>query len=367
MRMENKAIHFKGLNGIRAIAAIGVVISHISITTNVLIPRFNLHNLHFGNSMADYGVTMFFTLSGFLISYLLISEKNNNQINIKNFYIRRILRIWPLYYAYMTISLVLVYSFHLYPSQFNSLYYIFFAGNIAYAIGIMPFPFISHFWSIGVEEQYYLFWPWLIQKSKNIFKGIIIFLIVFIVLRIIMRYLLYKYGTSVSIPYAFFYNTRFGCMAIGASGALLFFRKQALFLKIATSLPVQIVAWLSIVLICLNKFTIGSFLSHEVAGCVTLCIIISQIVAKNRIINLDNKICEFLGKISYGIYVIHPLVMFFYFKVMLFYNFSSIWFVFAAYPVVIVLTVFTAYISYEYYEKIFLRAKKKYTVVASVV
>jgi peptidoglycan/LPS O-acetylase OafA/YrhL len=156
-------------------------------------------------------------------------------------------------------------------------------------------------------------------------------------------------------------------MAIGSIGAYLFFTKQTLFLKITTSLSIQAAAWLCVGLICVNKFTIGGFLSHEVAGCVTLCIIISQISAKNRIINLDNKICDFLGKISYGIYVIHPLVMFFVFKALLLYKVSNVWIFIAMYPILTALTVLIAYISYEYYEKIFLKAKKKYAVVASTV
>jgi peptidoglycan/LPS O-acetylase OafA/YrhL len=365
MHMENKAIHFKGLNGIRAIAAIGVVVSHISLTMNVFIPRFKLRQLHFGNGMADYGVTMFFTLSGFLITYLLLAEKNRSTIDVKNFYIRRILRIWPLYYAYIIVSLIIVHLFHLYTSPWYSLYYIFFAGNIAYAIRIVPFPLINHFWSIGVEEQFYLMWPWLVKKCNNILKGILLFAIIFTVLKLLIRLFIHRYSAYMSIPYTVIYLTRFDCMAIGAIGACLYFKQNKLFLKVITSKMVQIVSWLSILLIILNRFNVTDFINHAAVGCVTLCIIISQITERNRIINLDNKMCEFLGKESYGIYVIHPLVMFFYFKGALICKANSVLFAAATYPVVILLTVFIAYISYEYYEKIFLKAKKKYTVVAS--
>lgn len=86
--MFRPTLHLKGLNGIRAIAAIGVVISHVSITLNAFFPWFKANPVHFGNGLADFGVTMFFTLSGFLITYLLLAEKAIARINVRNFYVR---------------------------------------------------------------------------------------------------------------------------------------------------------------------------------------------------------------------------------------------------------------------------------------
>ena len=106
--MEEK-IYFKGLNGIRAIAALAVVFSH----TTGMLSMFGLSKFIFGKtidgtsvstSLAGFGVTIFFALSGFLITYLLLQEKKNNAIiNLKHFYLRRVLRIWPLYYSYIII------------------------------------------------------------------------------------------------------------------------------------------------------------------------------------------------------------------------------------------------------------------------
>ena len=73
--MREQVIHLKGLNGIRAMAAIGVMISHISITLNAFVPWFQTKPVHFGNGMADFGVTMFFTLSGFLITYCCSAKR----------------------------------------------------------------------------------------------------------------------------------------------------------------------------------------------------------------------------------------------------------------------------------------------------
>src|SRR6478735_4462608 len=101
MSVEGK-IHLKGLNGIRAIAALAVVFSHLGLSQlDFGIPTKNSIDL------AGYGVSIFFSLSGFLITYLLLIEKERfGDIQIRQFYVRRILRIWPLYYFYLLITLL---------------------------------------------------------------------------------------------------------------------------------------------------------------------------------------------------------------------------------------------------------------------
>ena len=141
------------LNCLRAIAALVVVWGHIGLLkTRKEIPG----DIYWGPP-ADFAVTLFFVLSGFLITFLMVKEKEKyGDFSFKKFYIRRVLRIWPLYY------LILITS------------YIFFANNdipirtiilntltfsnipIAFNSSWYPSPQI---WSIGVEEQFYLFWP----------------------------------------------------------------------------------------------------------------------------------------------------------------------------------------------------------------
>src|SRR5258706_4011675 len=101
------ALYFKGLNGVRAIAALIVVLSHIDQFSDVLQikkPGF------LGNGMGGYAVDMFFVLSGFLITYLLFLEKEKTEhISLKKFYLRRIFRIWPLYYFALFVAILLIY------------------------------------------------------------------------------------------------------------------------------------------------------------------------------------------------------------------------------------------------------------------
>ena len=230
--MKEKIIFLSGLNGLRAIAAIAVVISHITLAFDTFKSDFRLFGTDKNGNpnsylLASYGVTIFFVLSGFLITYLLMHEKEKKPINIKSFYIRRILRIWPLYYFYLVIVLITVYVINDSVVDFKTLFFvIFFSANIPSVLG-SNLPYMHHFWSIGVEEQFYLFWPALVKKSKNNLVLILILLIGFLnVLRVLLWYFM-----PYSLPANFSIVNRFDCMMIGGLGAVFYFQKNKLFLK----------------------------------------------------------------------------------------------------------------------------------------
>ena len=144
--------HIKNLDTFRAIAALVVAVGHIEL--------FRQNN--FGSKAFNYmpsghmGVILFFVISGFLITFLFIKERESyGRISIKDFWFRRIFRIWPVYYLVLLIS---AFFFETFPS----------GQTIAYALAIMPN--FSHalecgwstspqIWSIGVENQFYLFFP----------------------------------------------------------------------------------------------------------------------------------------------------------------------------------------------------------------
>jgi peptidoglycan/LPS O-acetylase OafA/YrhL len=94
-------------------------------------------------------------------------------------------------------------------------------------------------------------------------------------------------------------------------------------------------------------------------------LILGQITVKNRLINLDNKICDSLGKISYGMYVIHPLIIFFAARILKEIEMPVILKYVFVYSLVTGATIFISWLSYEYFEKRFLKIKMKYTTVAS--
>jgi len=154
-------------------------------------------------------------------------------------------------------------------------------------------------------------------------------------------------------------------MLFGALGALLYHSGNKLFFNLTTSIVTQILCWLVILAVAVNKFHLISFLDNEFIAAVTVCLIMGQVTKKNRIINLDNGFCDFLGKISYGIYVIHPLIQFiFYTSLGKFKNPTTINYIFI-YVAVTSVTIFAAWLSYEYFEKRFLKMRARFSTVKS--
>ena len=362
-----KPIYFSGLNGLRAIAALGVLFTHI--TQGMYLFGLNPHifgNEHGGNiaihRIALYCVSIFFGISGFLITYLLLQEKKIGEINIKKFYMRRILRIWPLYYLYLILSIISLFILKIDFDKQQLFFYIFLMANIPFLLG-KAIPFITHYWSLGVEEQFYLFWPNFIKRTKHILLASTALFVVIMLFKLIFYFTASKYAYS-STMYFFIDSSRFQCMLIGAISAILYFDKYKLFISIATHLITQIFSWCIIVLMFVNKYKFSYFISHELMTFVTCMIIISQIEQKNRIINLEHKIFDFFGKISYGIYVIHPLVAIWISKIVVFKSNNVINYI-VIYILCISLTVILSYISYEFFEKRFLRIKNKYTTIES--
>jgi peptidoglycan/LPS O-acetylase OafA/YrhL len=353
--------HLKGLNGLRAIAALAVVVSHTLLAG----PSFGLPARQKGLDLAGFGVTIFFALSGFLITYLLLLEKEKfATINIKAFYIRRILRIWPLYYFYLIVCVFVMVYFHLADLPGPLGFYIFLSANIPFITGT-ALPLIGHYWSLGVEEQFYLFWPWVVGKSSRIIRVLLIFIGVFILLKIGFA-ALYRY-TGIIWPYTIMSVCRFECMAIGALGAVFSFTGDIRFRKIVFHPVSEIIAWLVIVLLFLESFHISSAIDNDIIAAISVVLIMNVSFNNKKIVGLDNAVFNFLGKISYGIYVYHPLVIFF--AIRMFKKLSIGLTDFQTYVTVIsfilLLTISVAWTSYEFFEKKFLRRKEKYAAIPS--
>jgi peptidoglycan/LPS O-acetylase OafA/YrhL len=359
--MINNRIYLPGLNGLRALAALTVLVSHIFFDSfgkwgiePLILPLFT------------DGVTLFFVISGFLITYLLLEEINKTEtINIPKFYIRRLLRIWPIYYLYILIVIFALFIIGKQSDVLNDMlyYYIFFAANIPFlsATGIS---LIVHYWSIGVEEQFYIFWPWLVKLLKN---KILITATSVLLFWLFLKFGFYILYTNQSLAYKFINVTRFHCMMIGAIGAISYFNKNCLFLKIFTNRWVQTVAWIFFLLSGFFFEYIPAVIRAECVALLSLFLIMSQIEGKPKFINLENKYLDFIGKISYGIYVIHPLIIFF---------LSAIWIKidlkipFIAQYVLICftvpfITILVAWLSYKYFEKPFLTLKNRFAVIKS--
>jgi len=360
--INQSRLYLPGLNGLRALAAISVMLSHVFQNTfgNWGIPTIKL-------PLFDGGVTLFFVISGFLITYLLLHEKSKTQtINIKYFYVRRILRIWPIYYLIILISIIILYlkgqSGEIIQS--NLWYYIFFTANIPF-LSASGISLIVHYWSLGVEEQFYMFWPWLVKVSGK--------KILYIALGFMAFWIACKYGSWIvfsnkSLIYRFFAVTAFHNMMIGAVGAIFFYNKNFRFMHLLTNRYVQIISWSLLLLSGFYIEFLPAVFRNEFIAVISLILVIGQVEGTKSFYSLEYNFFDFIGKISYGIYLFHPLII---------YLLSWIWRTNLSerlnlrfqYPIIYllvsVITVLVAWISFKYYETPFLRLKERFAIVKS--
>lgn len=346
--MSNERIYLQGLNGLRAIAATAVVFSHICLN----LPEYRLPGLG-GLDAANFGVTIFFSLSGFLITYLLLVEKESSgHVEIGKFYVRRIARIWPLYFFYMLLVL-LYFRFAILDERI--LWYILFTPNVAFVIG-QTLPLLGHYWSLGVEEQFYIVWPWIVKYSRRLVSVLVAFVICFILLKLLLKF------AHMDRTYAFFHYSRFGCMAIGAIAANLYWSGHQL-VTIVSKKWVQLICWILFALVAINRFHIASLIDHEIIAVATVIVILSQVKGVG-IFSLEKKWLSYLGKISFGMYVYNPLII----------ALCSIpaekigedlaWLKYAfAFVVVPIVVVIVSHLSYRYLESWFLHWKTKFAII----
>lgn len=363
---KEQVVYLKGLNGIRAIAAIGVLFNHINIALTYFdITEFSLFGFKNGSqqgwNLGEQGVTMFFVLSGFLITYLLLIERSKkNTINQKHFYIRRVFRIWPLYYLYLFLAIAIVYfvSSELANAKMLPLY-VFLLANIPFIIKT-ALPACHHLWSIAVEEQFYLIWPFFFRKKLKLDKILPIIIIIFIIIRLLLwTFYPFKFFTLL------FTTNRFDCMMFGALIAIYYYEKRGI-INVITSLPAQLFAWAVIAIHAINFEIVNSVITLEFVTLATGIIICGQISDKYKIINLENKVLNFLGKYSYGIYVYHPILIYIMIQSNAFGQIENqttrAILIFAS---LIFSTIGIAYLSYELIEKRFIKLKDKFSAVHS--
>jgi peptidoglycan/LPS O-acetylase OafA/YrhL len=355
----DKSIYFPGLNGIRAIAALIVVIWH----TDQFARLFQLEKIGYHeNGMAGNAVDMFFVLSGFLITYLLLVEKEKTgTIDLKKFYMRRILRIWPLYYFALIVSVLLIY-FNIIPEieQFSDsiLLYLFFMANVAYVLGF-AISSITPLWSVGVEEQFYLIWPHIVKRTTKYIRVFLFFCIIFILLKISI-YLIFTPSSKI---FMFMSYTRIDIMGMGAVGAYLVYSNSK-WLKIIYRKEIQILAWLAL---CISVFYhplhVISFADKEINAIIYFILILNVSTNKETLVTLENKFMNYLGKVSYGIYVYHMIVIYVISSMLL--SFQIELSPFVIYPGIVLLTIGISALSYKYFETPFLKLKRKHTLINS--
>lgn len=314
-----------GLDGLRAIAILLVFASHSDLL-----------------EIGWVGVQLFFVLSGFLITGILLDMKATLPAReyFTKFYGRRFLRIFPLYYFYLAAMAVIAYL--LMAADFRQKYMQIFFDQVWYAVfyvydlfyrvpWFQPSQFLDHFWSLSVEEQFYILWPLLLLffPQKNLKSLFILFIIMGAAFRVAM-YLVYVSGSSLWVfrePFGLvLYSWPFSHLDAFALGAYISRfkipnpRQQLLFLVPfvpAVGFTTTYLASGSIGHLSALGYNLSLGGSYQYLWAHTLlnyffAVLIYCVVHEKLFVRLlELPWLRYLGKISYGMYVYHlPLIWF---------------------------------------------------------
>ncbi len=308
------------------------------------------------------GVMLFFCLSSFLITQLLLRElKREGRVDVGAFYMRRILRIWPLYFVFTAIAALLPF---IDPDQHFGgkalLAFVFFGGNWIWSLHVAIHTVATPLWSISVEEQFYLCWPWVVRRStrSSLMRTAFLLLVIATLNRVLVI-------TGV-VPTDLWHNT-FTQLDSIALGALLAIAVDSRGVARNRSVRAPLIL-LAIVAIVMAQRVHGDNDSGAFSlvyyPLVSLCCatILWSVIG----IDLDRssrltRALVYLGKISYGLYVIHSFAL--YLTDMLFAALPQMNFVVALAlrgAFALALTIGLAALSYRFLEQPFLRLKKRW-------
>lgn len=336
---------------------------------------------HFHNFAAGWiGVQVFFVLSGFLITAILLDAKDRHADNyFKRFYWRRTLRIFPLYFAYLAIAAV---SWNLSgaPAAFGDLWpwLVTYTSNFS-RMGLFDkgTEFFVHFWSLGVEEQFYLIWPLTVfLLSRQNMRRLVIALLIAVP---IMRFGLGEWLFSIGMPaervariVGVFTLSQFDAFAAGALLALTplegFKRAHLAAIGAIALWLVAGAAMLATIPPRTPGFSIDTLGHHAttinyyhvwgptLTNLVSASVILAAVNGYFRLL-LENRVVVHIGKVSYGVYVLHLPMHYWLVKYVPF-SHSSIagLVIFVLYFTAVVLA---ATLSYRYFEGPFLRLKER--------
>ncbi len=317
------AIHLPALDGVRGLAILMVLVFHLMLFNDKTDHRW-LDALSQLRGLGGIGVDLFFVLSGFLITGILY-DTLHEQHYFRNFYIRRFLRIFPLYYGFLFLLLVLTPWLHVTwcGRQFVLLAYLQNTSIWFPVDGFHPAHLVdlNHFWSLAVEEQFYLFWPLLVFWVKDR-KGLIQLSLVLSACALALRVGLYLHnGHALSLgilgsqTFCRMDTLMFGgCLALWLRGQAQPENKQKIYRKGAAVFFWAMMLSMVLIAVAHPQIRTGEIPFIATFGYTLIAIAFACLIYLS--IQPDSVWNHFfcmgwlrsLGKYSYGIYVLHILV-----------------------------------------------------------
>ncbi|WP_443944216.1 acyltransferase family protein [Pedobacter sp. AW1-32] len=343
--------HIPSLDGWRAVAILMVILGHLMLT---LQKGTLFHSILRITVFGSLGVKIFFVLSGFLITTLLIKEKIKfGEINIKNFFIRRFLRIVPVLYLYITVLYLLNSVITLNLSTLNFLGPILYINNFNFLPGKW---LTGHTWSLAVEEQFYLIWPFLFKSLKNSLLLCVGIILIIPLVRII-QYISPQTENYILAPFFIPASSIF----MGAFISLICFNPQ-ISTKITANIKNYKLVWFATAILVIysiycisNKGRFGYFtlpFGNILTDFSIAYLLLFSIIRKDHLIfqALNSKAFVQIGIISYSLYIWQQMfiIPIGYYPALEPYLF---------FPVNLVLVFIFGFASYYFYEKPFLKLK----------
>ncbi|HLP10819.1 MAG TPA: acyltransferase [Flavobacteriales bacterium] len=343
--MSKRIQKIEQLDALRAIAAFCVIFYHF-------LPEYKIGNFYYG----WIGVDLFFVISGYLITAILLEQKdviNNKLLIIKNFIIKRALRLFPTYYILITFFLLLMILFNLYVwDKGDSIYYYTYTQNILFFKEDMKGIQLQHLWTLAVEEQFYLVWPWIVIYIGN--PNLIRLLLIIIPATLIFKSFSHIEHIRMLTPY------HFDTLGTGALVALLVKQKKDYYLIAFNRLKTVLI------LLSLGTLTASLFYKLPSLATYSAIVVLSTSFLVDCFYNfkgilgtaLNNPMLTYLGKISYGLYLFHKPIPYFVNMII-----KKTGFHINAYFLLILslfATVLIAHVSFKLIEKRFLSLKVKY-------
>ena len=322
------------------------------------------------SSAGAFGVDLFFALSAYLITTLLIREEEvRGSIDARAFYVRRILRIWPLYFFFIAVAaLVPIWDRTQHLAWPFIAGYLLLSGNWVYVSLGLPHSIASPLWSVSIEEQFYLVWPLALRRLSR--RQLVFVVIGLLVLANLVRaFLVLSHSLGAGVEYNTF--ARIDAIALGILVAY-FLGSEApslsLFNRTALAAASLVVWCLVAAFTTLNAQTevapvMGTLLGRPLVAMAAAGLLVAAIGAPAAGARaLANSWLTYLGRISYGLYVYHAaglLVAWHLFR-------GNSVKVYAAYALTgFALTVAFSAISYRWLESPFLKMKERFAVVHS--